>query len=257
MYLHASDKICGEGNFHQRRRQQADPPRFGDQGPEGRAYPAHGLGPVGFRYTKPQGGPLAVGLLGTGRQGQRLLAAVDPAYVTVRSIADLRPSKGKDVRKDVHVYLGYEELLAAAKADGLEAVIIALPSHLHAAAALAALDAGLHVFVEPPMALSVADAKKMAAKAADKKLFLAVGRSGATTGFTIMPWKWSVADLLDQCTTSVRSGTSPGPTRAKLPRRTTRKRRRKHPTNLPSTGGRTFPRAKPRRSSRATAARRN
>ena len=55
-------------------------------------------------------------------------------------------------------------------------MIIALPSHLHAPAALAALDAGLHVLVETPMALSVADAKKVARKAAEKNRILAVGQ---------------------------------------------------------------------------------
>ena len=55
-------------------------------------------------------------------------------------------------------------------------MIIALPSHLHAPAALAALETGLHVFVETPMALSVADAKQVARKAADKNLVLAVGQ---------------------------------------------------------------------------------
>ncbi len=121
-----------------------------------------------------------VGLLGAGQQGLRLLAAVNPAFITVKAIADLRPSNRSRARgpaaglqgqgledrrrrdKDIRVYDSYDKLLAAAKADGLEAVIIALPSHLHAAAALAALDAGLHVFVETPMALSVADAKKVA-----------------------------------------------------------------------------------------------
>ena len=70
----------------------------------------------------------------------------------------------------------YKELLAGAKADGLEAVIIALPSHLHAPAAVAAMQAGLHVFTETPMALTVADAKEMARLAKEKGLCLAVGQ---------------------------------------------------------------------------------
>ena len=74
------------------------------------------------------------------------------------------------------MYDAWQKLLDAAKADGLEAVIIALPSHLHAPAAVAAMKAGLHVFTETPMALRVADAKEMARLAKEKKLCLAVGQ---------------------------------------------------------------------------------
>ena len=54
--------------------------------------------------------------------------------------------------------------------------MIALPSHLHAPAAAAAMKAGLHVFTETPMALRVADAKEMARLAKEKNLCLAVGQ---------------------------------------------------------------------------------
>ena len=40
-----------------------------------------------------------------------------------------------EARKNVKVYGPYEELIANAKEDGIEAVIIALPLHLHAPAA--------------------------------------------------------------------------------------------------------------------------
>ena len=120
-----------------------------------------------------------MGLLGAGQQGRRLLRAASAKYLAVKSIADIRPSNRKlaaELVKDAHAYDSYEELLAAAKKDGLEAVIIALPSHLHAPAALAALDKGLHVFIEPPMAPTVADAKKIVAKSEEKKLVAAVGQ---------------------------------------------------------------------------------
>ena len=179
MYLHASDKASGVGNFHSavgskliRRDMISKALRQG-------LSPRHGLEPLHFQYAKTLEKPLIVGLLGTGQQGLRLLAAMNPAFITVKAIADLRASnrsRAVAAVKEVRAYESYEKLLAAAKTDGLEAVIIALPSHLHAPAALAALDAGLHVFVETPMALSVADAKKVARKAAEKHLTLAVGQ---------------------------------------------------------------------------------
>ena len=196
MYLHASDKASGVENFHSavgskliRREMITEALRKG-------LSPRNGLEQEHFKYAKSLDKPLAVGVLGVGQQGVRLLAAINPAYVTLKAIADIRPSqqkravvalqalaayKGKwktddDVKKDIRVYDSYEKLLAAAKTDGLEAVIIALPSHLHAAAAMAAMDAGLHVFVETPLALKVLDAKQVARKAAEKNLVVAVGQ---------------------------------------------------------------------------------
>ena len=193
MYLRASEKASGVENFHSavgskliRRELVTKAQRKG-------LSPRHGSEAMHFGYAEKLEKPLAVGVLGAGRQGVRLLSAVNPAYVAVKSIADLRTANqdraiealvarkkdwatGADVRNDVRMYGAYDKLLAAAKADGLEAVIIALPSHLHAPAALAALEAGLHVFVETPMALSVADAKQVARKAAEKNLVVAVGQ---------------------------------------------------------------------------------
>ena len=217
MYLRASDKASGVENFHSAVGSKLIRRELVNKALREGLSPRHGLEPLGFKYTKPQNGPLVVGLIGTGRQGLRLLAAMDPEYVTVRSVADLRPSNqdraletllgvyknrgwktAEDAKKDVHVYDAYDKLIQAAKADGLEAVIIALPSHLHAAAALAAMDAGLHVFLETPMALTVADAKKVARQAAEKKLCLAVGQQRRYNWIYDHALEMVRKDLLDQ-----------------------------------------------------------
>ncbi|HEY6565780.1 MAG TPA: Gfo/Idh/MocA family oxidoreductase, partial [Pirellulaceae bacterium] len=75
-------------------------------------------------------------------------------------------------RREVAVFEDYRELL---KRDDVEAVIIALPLHLHAPAAIAALRAGKHVLTEKLMAHNIAQAKLMARTATDTKLHLATG----------------------------------------------------------------------------------
>ena len=89
-----------------------------------------------------------------------------------------------EAKKNVKVYGAYEELIAHAKEDGIEAVIIALPLHLHAAAAVAAMKAGLHVMTETLMAHSVRECKEMARVAKEANLCWPPGTSGTTTSST-------------------------------------------------------------------------
>lgn len=167
-----------------------------------------GLGAFYFGYGAATGNPVRVGVLGTGDEGSVLIGAINPDYMEVKSIADIRPynvwrafhgdhsspaalearpgllskygwKSEHEARKQVKVYDassgGYEGLLKNAKADGIEAVIIALPLHLHAPAAIAAMNAGLHVLTEKLMGHTVHACKEMARVAKDRGVYLAVG----------------------------------------------------------------------------------
>src|SRR5262249_25340616 len=69
------------------------------------------------------------------------------------------------------MFTSYERMLAEA---ALDAVLICTPHALHAPQAAAALDAGLHVLVEKPLALSVREAESLAARARERSRVLAV-----------------------------------------------------------------------------------
>src|SRR5262245_25201649 len=51
--------------------------------------------------------------------------------------------------------------LALAREDGIDAVIIATPNHVHHAIATAALETGKHVLCEKPIAMNVSQAREM------------------------------------------------------------------------------------------------
>ncbi len=161
-----------------------------------------GLGAFYFGYARSLGDPVRVGIIGTGDEGGVLIGALSPEYVQVVAIADIRPYnihrafhgddssasalaarsglmakygwKGEDeARQHVKVYdRDYRELL---KDPDVEAVIIALPLHLHAAVAIEALRAGKHVLTEKLMAHSVHECKEMARVAKQTDLLLATG----------------------------------------------------------------------------------
>jgi predicted dehydrogenase len=167
-----------------------------------------GLGGFYFGYNAAIGAPVRVGVIGTGDEGSVLIGALQPEFIEVRSIADIRPfnqfrafhgdwlnksnkptltpvrrglmsvygwKSETEAKKHVRVYRPYQELLANAKKDGIEAIIIATPLHLHAPIAIAAMNQGLHVLTEKLMAHTVGQCKQMTRVADDKRLYLAIG----------------------------------------------------------------------------------
>ncbi|MEO7687896.1 MAG: Gfo/Idh/MocA family oxidoreductase [Sphingomonas sp.] len=82
------------------------------------------------------------------------------------------------------VYASFETMIrreCALPADErVDAIAIVTPNHLHAPMAIAALNAGFHVFCEKPMAMSVAEAEAIAeaAKASGRRFALAFTYSG-------------------------------------------------------------------------------
>jgi predicted dehydrogenase len=160
-----------------------------------------GLGSIYFGYGKSVGDPLRVGFLGTGDEGSVLIGAHNPEYLNVVAIADIRPynvfrafhgdvsspsankarpglmakykwSTEDAARAKVKVYGAYEDLLAD---PDIEAVVIALPLHLHAPAAIKAMRAGKHVLTEKLMGHSIHECKEMGRVARDTGKILATG----------------------------------------------------------------------------------
>jgi myo-inositol 2-dehydrogenase/D-chiro-inositol 1-dehydrogenase len=105
-----------------------------------------------------------VALAGFGAWGQmhvRAIADIDGAEV----IAVLARSQGArdaaaELLPNARVYQDYAALLADRDVD---VVSVVLPNHAHAEAAIAALDAGKHVFLEKPLGLTLAQCDAVAA----------------------------------------------------------------------------------------------
>ena len=105
-----------------------------------------------------------VALVGCGRWGQRLLAAlVAHPQILVRAVAEVDPARRELARHLAPRAVIVDSLEAAL--PHAQAVLIATPSTHHAEHALAALSAGRDVFVEKPLALSRRDAERVAEQA--------------------------------------------------------------------------------------------
>ena len=161
------------------------------------------LGAFYFGYEATLAKPIRVAVLGTGDEGSVLIGALNPNFVNVVAIADIRPYNqyrafhgdyfgevARKVRpglmakygyateeaaaKHIRKYGSYRDLLKAKK-DNIDAVIIALPLHLHAPAAIAAMRLGKHVLTEKLMGHTVHECKEMARVAHQTGVYLGTG----------------------------------------------------------------------------------
>jgi predicted dehydrogenase len=121
-----------------------------------------------------------VGVIGTGVRGKYLIGNLPPS-VTVGAICDcaslriasVMEPKGEFAKVLAHfshadaascaTFQDYRRLLDRAKSkDKLDAVIIATPDHHHAQAAILALQAGLDVYLEKPLTVTIREGRLLA-----------------------------------------------------------------------------------------------
>ena len=116
---------------------------------------------------------VTIGLIGAGNRGETHSEAyADVPGATVTAVADIDEEAGNRLAEvyDVpHVYTDFREMLDD---SGVDAVDVCVHNNLHRPMAVAAFEAGKHVFCEKPLASTNADAKAIAdaADAAGKHL---------------------------------------------------------------------------------------
>ena len=94
------------------------------------------------------------------------------AEANIVALCDIDPGAIEKMRETVGPAAGYDSVDAMLAHDGLDAVMVGTPTHLHAEAAIASLQAGKHTFVEKPITRTMAqcDALLAAADAASGTL---------------------------------------------------------------------------------------
>ncbi len=128
------------------------------------------------------GGPVRLGMVGGGEGAfigavHRIAARLDGAYELVAGALSGTPEKARRSGEALGLARVYDDYESMAKAearrpDGIEAVAIVTPNHMHAGPAIAFLKAGIHVICDKPLTVSLAEAKKMqAAVAASGRIF--------------------------------------------------------------------------------------
>ena len=129
--------------------------------------------------------PVRYGMVGGGQGAfigavHRLAARMDGHYELVAGALSASPEKALASAAELGLdparsYGSYEEMAKAEakRPDGIEAVSIVTPNHMHFPVAKAFLKAGIHVICDKPLTSTLGDAKKLSSLVADSgKLFI-------------------------------------------------------------------------------------
>ena len=126
-------------------------------------------------------GRIRLGMVGGGQGAfigavHRLAARMDDHYDFVAGALSADPARAKASGEDLGLAPDriYDDYAAMAKAEakrtnGIEAVAIVTPNHMHVPVAKAFIDAGIHVICDKPLALSLKEAKALEQALAKRK----------------------------------------------------------------------------------------
>ncbi|WEK06386.1 MAG: Gfo/Idh/MocA family oxidoreductase [Candidatus Devosia phytovorans] len=99
----------------------------------------------------------------------RVASRIDGDYELVAGALSSRPEVAKESGRNLglaedRIYTSYEEMARAEadRPDGIQAVSIVTPNHMHYGPAKAFLEAGIHVICDKPITSTIEDARKLA-----------------------------------------------------------------------------------------------
>ncbi len=106
-------------------------------------------------------GEIRAGVVGLGQGGSHLRALQLTEGARVVAVCDLDRALAERVAREHGIPRHYTALDDLLSDDGLDAVVIATPDHLHGQHAIRALEAGKHVLSEIPMATSLEECARI------------------------------------------------------------------------------------------------
>jgi len=136
--------------------------------------------------TEKSTGRIRYGMVGGGQGAfigavHRLAARMDDQYEFVAGALSSTAEKSKASGEELglapdRIYADYKSMAAAEakRADGIEAVSIVTPNHMHFPAAKAFLEAGINVICDKPLTTTAAEAEELARLVAKTNLVFAV-----------------------------------------------------------------------------------
>ncbi len=136
--------------------------------------------------TTPLKRRIRLGMVGGGQGAfigavHRIAARLDDRYELVAGALSSKPDVARASAEELFIaadrsYDSFEAMATqeAAREDGIDVCAIVTPNHLHFPAAMAMLDAGIHVICDKPLCLTVEEGEILAAKVKETGLLFAL-----------------------------------------------------------------------------------
>ena len=158
------------------------------------------------------GKELGIAFIGAGRMGSQraAIAATHPA-VRFLAIADIDPARARTVGEKVKADFCSGDNLEVISRPEVNAVVVSTPEHEHTRPVLQALELGKPVLVEKPLALSLDDARKIAAAVREARGDLFVGYTKRYTRSYILAKEYIVEAVWGRCSGRRPASTTRGP----------------------------------------------
>ena len=135
-----------------------------------------------------------IGMVGTSAYGEGHLNTLKShSQAQVAAICGRNQERASEVAGKFGIRQVYSDYRKMIEQGSLDAVIVATPDHLHHLITMEALDAGLHVLCEKPLAMNAQQAKEMLDKAG----------SAGLVHMTMFTWSWvpeyrQIVELISQ-----------------------------------------------------------
>lgn len=129
-------------------------------------------------------GKLDVASVGVGGQGRSNLDNIAGLGVNLVALCDVDQTRAGDIFKKYPLakpFMDFRRMLEQMDKQ-MDAVVVSTPDHTHAAAAVAAMRRGKHVYCEKPLTRTVREARVMRETALRHKVVTQMGNQGSATG---------------------------------------------------------------------------
>ncbi|WP_135855083.1 Gfo/Idh/MocA family protein [Halorussus salinus] len=116
-----------------------------------------------------------IGFIGAGSIAETHAEALAPLDVDIVAVADVDTETRSAFAEEYDIGATYEDYQRMLDEEALDGGLVAVPNHLHADCAVACLEAGIHAFVEKPLAHTLEAGRRIARAEASSSATVFVG----------------------------------------------------------------------------------
>ncbi len=152
--------------------------------------PRHVLGGAGYTAPSDQLNLAAIGAGGKGRSDIRNASVDGRERVAALCDVDFGGTAAESVKAFPNAKLYHDYRVMLDEEKDIDAVTISTPDHVHAPAAVFAMQRGVHVYVQKPMTHNIREARILTEMAREQKIVSQMGNQGASNPLLGMVQQW-------------------------------------------------------------------